>query len=168
MGYRGIAPNGKSNQCPCWSFYALVGLVSLQCFKVTKFRIQVRSCCLSEIDKNNSDSCSAKNQQNKLGNIFDDSSMIEPDSASAAALSMISDDEEFKYRDYLQDNRPKRLLSDYPLNETAECDETMLAEFDVPDDDEMETNFTAAQRQLITNKSKISVKSKHMDDPRFR
>ena len=94
--------------------------------------------------------------------------MIEPDSASAAALSMISDDEEFKYKDYLQDNRPKRLLSDYPLNETAECDETMLAEFDVPDDDEMETNFTAAQRQLITNKSKISVKSKHMDDPRFR
>ena len=31
----------------------------------------------------------------------------------------------------------------------------MLAEFDVPDDDEMETNFSAAQRQLITNKSNI-------------
>ena len=34
VGYRGITTDGKSNQCPCWSFYALVGLVSLQCFKV--------------------------------------------------------------------------------------------------------------------------------------
>ena len=47
---------------------------------------------------------------------------------------------------------------------------TILAEFDAPDDDEidLETHFSAAQRQIIQNKTQLEVKDKKLNNEKFR
>ena len=74
-------------------------------------------------------------------------------------------EEEFKSKVSFMEP-PQRAAVDGGLSD-VEDDETVLDEFEVPDD-EQETNFTAAQQQIIQNKTLLSVNDKALNNAEFR
>ena len=87
-----------------------------------------------------------------------------PSSFGQSQENCCSPKEEAKYMDKVHQFKIKPAQVD---GGASDYDPTELAEFDAPDDEE-ETHFSAAQRQIIQNKTQLEVSDKKLNNAEFR